>query len=186
MKISFFVLTFFMSLFLNSQNLYLLNERSEEEAKTEGKYYPDHNVTIQKFGNVYHNDELIFQPPLKEIYYYFYELFEDKVGNQFIIATQVFHDQNDFASVYNVNRKLLFIISLKEGYPIYFTKLNNGIYTYDNGLSLVKQESFEYYGGGNRVKKIDTENMKFVVLCSDDSNNINEREFELYKFNGKL
>ena len=166
---------------LTGQNLYYIHESVEQNYKKEGRYYPDHPVQI-KDGNVYADTELIFEPPLKHIYDHFFEIFEDEEGNQFVVVTQVFKDQNDFASVYTVIRELLYLVDLNGDNRVFVTKMHNGIWSYSKGLMLSTQESFDFYGGGNRIKKIDTEQNKIFILRLNEDGEVYEQAFDIYRY----
>ncbi|WP_146090617.1 hypothetical protein [Aureitalea marina] len=179
-----FLLVFLITIFgqhLTGQNLYYIHENVEKSYKKEGRYYPDHTVKI-KDGDVYSSGKLMFQPPLKQIYDHFFEIFEDEDEKQFVVVTQVFKDQNDFASVYTVIRELLYLVDLSEEGQVFVTKMHNGIWSYNNGLMLSTQESFDFYAGGNRIKKIDTEQKKIVILRQHEDGEVYEQAFDIYKY----
>ena len=166
---------------LTGQNLYYIHDNVEERYKTEGRYYPDHPVNI-KDGDVYADGKLIFEPPLKQIHDHFFEIFEDEDKKQFVVVTQVFKDQNDFASVYTVIRELLYLVDLNGDNRVFVTKMHNGIWSYSNGLMLSTQESFDFYGGGNRIKKIDTEQNKIFILRLNEDGEVYEQAFDIYRY----
>ena len=44
------------------------------------------------------------------------------------------------------------------------------------------QESYEFYGGGNRIKKIDTDQKKIVILIQNEDGEVYEQAFDIYEY----
>lgn len=164
MRSIFLVLFLLLGCQAYGQDLYWL--LTEEYDKKKGEYFPEHGIHHTDKA-VFHHKKLIFRLPIPEIYNHYFEIFEDENKHQSLIITQVFDDQDDFASISSIIRQVLYIIPLDGSNRVYVTKLHNGIWSYSNGLMLSDQSSYDFYGSGNKIHKIDLEAKQLVLLRKD-------------------